>query len=57
MPDMVHLFTFAVPCEQAYRAIATADGIRKWWTSDADQFRQSCQKDEYDNRIKNKIRF
>jgi len=36
MPDIMHLFKFAVPREQAYQAIATADGIRKWWTSDAD---------------------
>jgi hypothetical protein len=47
MPDIMHLFKFAVPREQGYQAIATA----------ADQFRQSCQKDEYDNRIKNKTRF
>ena len=36
MPDIMHLFKFAVPREQAYQAIATADGVRKWWTSDAD---------------------
>jgi hypothetical protein len=36
MPDIMHLFKFAVPREQAYQAIATADGIRIWWTSDAD---------------------
>ena len=36
MPDIMHLFKLAVPREQAYEAIATADGVRKWWTSDAD---------------------
>src|SRR5450432_3234068 len=36
MPDIMHLVKFAVPREQACQAIATADGIRKWWTSDAD---------------------
>jgi hypothetical protein len=28
MPDIMHLFKFAVPREQAYQAIATADGVR-----------------------------
>ena len=31
MPDIMHLFKFAVPREQAYQAIATANGVPKSW--------------------------
>ncbi len=36
MPDIMHLLRIAVPTERVYEALTTADGIRNWWTRDAD---------------------
>ena len=35
MPDILHLLTIRAPRERVYAALATADGIRSWWTRDA----------------------
>jgi uncharacterized protein YndB with AHSA1/START domain len=34
MPDIAHLIKIRVTPERVYQAIATADGIRNWWTRD-----------------------
>ena len=36
MPDIMHLVHLDVPVQQVWSAIATADGVRRWWTDDAD---------------------
>lgn len=36
MADILHLLRINVPREQVYRAIARAEGVRQWWTRDAD---------------------
>jgi uncharacterized protein YndB with AHSA1/START domain len=36
MPDILHLIRIAAPPPLVYRALTTADGIRRWWTRDAD---------------------
>jgi uncharacterized protein YndB with AHSA1/START domain len=36
MPDVVHLVKLRVPMERTYAALTTAEGIRRWWTRDAD---------------------
>lgn len=36
MPDILHFIRIRVPVEQVYRAITTAEGVRSWWTRDAD---------------------
>ena len=36
MPDILHLIKINVPIERVYQAIATAEGIRNWWTREAD---------------------
>jgi uncharacterized protein YndB with AHSA1/START domain len=35
MPDIMHSLKINAPAEKVYQAIATADGIRNWWTRDA----------------------
>jgi uncharacterized protein YndB with AHSA1/START domain len=35
MPDIMHLIKIATSPERAYQAVATAEGIRNWWTRDA----------------------
>ena len=35
MPDIVHSVTIHGRPESVYRAVATAEGIRGWWTRDA----------------------
>ena len=35
MPDIMHSLKIQAPPEEAYAAVATADGIRQWWTRDA----------------------
>jgi uncharacterized protein YndB with AHSA1/START domain len=36
MPDIMHLIKIHASPEQVYQAPTTAEGIRNWWTSDAD---------------------
>ncbi len=36
MPDIMHLIRISVPPEHVYAALTTAEGIRNWWTRDAD---------------------
>lgn len=36
MADILHLIKIHAPCEQVYQAIATAEGVRNWWTRDTD---------------------
>src|SRR5215813_12767211 len=35
MPDIMHTLKIHASPEQVYDAIATAEGIRNWWTRDA----------------------
>jgi uncharacterized protein YndB with AHSA1/START domain len=35
MQDIMHLIRIHAPSEHVYKAITTADGIRRWWTRDA----------------------
>ncbi len=35
MPDIMHTLKIKTSPDQVYRAIATAEGIRDWWTRDA----------------------
>jgi hypothetical protein len=34
MPDIMHLIKIHASFERAYQALATAEGIRNWWTHD-----------------------
>lgn len=36
MPDIHHLLRIQAPCEKVYAALTTAEGIRNWWTRDAE---------------------
>ncbi len=36
MPDIMHLLKIGVSKEKVYEALITAEGIRSWWTRDAD---------------------
>lgn len=36
MPDIMHLINIHTPPERVYQALTTAEGIRNWWTRDAD---------------------
>ena len=36
MADILHLIRINAPREKVYEAIATADGVRNWWTRDTD---------------------
>ncbi len=36
MADILHLIKIHAPREKVYQTIATAEGIRNWWTRDAD---------------------
>lgn len=36
MPDIMHLVRINTSPERVYQAITTAEGIRNWWTRDAD---------------------
>jgi uncharacterized protein YndB with AHSA1/START domain len=36
MPDIMHRIKIPAPPERIYQALTTADGIRNWWTRDAD---------------------
>ncbi|MBV8750595.1 MAG: SRPBCC domain-containing protein [Candidatus Eremiobacteraeota bacterium] len=36
MADIMHLLTIDAPPERVYEALTTSDGIRSWWTRDAD---------------------
>ena len=36
MPDVMHLIRIRATPERLYTALSTADGIRNWWTRDAD---------------------
>jgi uncharacterized protein YndB with AHSA1/START domain len=36
MPDIMHLIKINASAEQVYRALTTSEGIRNWWTRDAD---------------------
>jgi len=35
MPDIMHTLKINTPADRVYEAIATAEGIRNWWTRDA----------------------
>jgi len=36
MPDIMHLLKVEAPRERVYEVLTTAEGIRNWWTRDAD---------------------
>jgi uncharacterized protein YndB with AHSA1/START domain len=36
MPDILHFLRIQAAPERVYQAITTAEGIRNWWTRDAD---------------------
>lgn len=36
MADIMHLVKIAAPPERVYEALTTTEGIRNWWTRDAD---------------------
>jgi uncharacterized protein YndB with AHSA1/START domain len=36
MPDIMHLIQIDASPERVYRTLTTAEGIRNWWTRDAD---------------------
>jgi uncharacterized protein YndB with AHSA1/START domain len=36
MPDILHYIKIEAEPERAFRAISTSEGIRSWWTRDAD---------------------
>ena len=36
MPDIMHLLKIKATPERVYQALTTAEGIRNWWTRDAD---------------------
>jgi uncharacterized protein YndB with AHSA1/START domain len=36
MADILHFIKIRAPREKVYQALTTADGIRHWWTRDAD---------------------
>jgi uncharacterized protein YndB with AHSA1/START domain len=36
MPDILHLVKIQASPERVYRALTTSEGIRNWWTRDAD---------------------
>lgn len=36
MAEILHLIKINAPREQVYQAITTAEGVRNWWTRDAD---------------------
>ena len=36
MPDILHRLTIHAPPERVFEALTTAEGIRNWWTRDAD---------------------
>lgn len=36
MPDILHLIRIHASRERVYDAVTTAEGIRSWWTRDAD---------------------
>jgi uncharacterized protein YndB with AHSA1/START domain len=36
MPDIMHLIKIRVTPSRVYEALTTAEGIRSWWTRDAD---------------------
>ena len=41
MPDIMHRIKIPAPPEQVYQALTTADGIRNWWTRDAELDQQT----------------
>jgi uncharacterized protein YndB with AHSA1/START domain len=36
MADIMHLVKIAAPLERVYEALTTTEGIRNWWTRDAE---------------------
>lgn len=36
MPDILHMLTIHASAERVYEALTSAEGIRNWWTRDAD---------------------
>lgn len=36
MPDIMHLVRIHAPPERVYQALTTEEGIRNWWTRDAE---------------------
>ena len=36
MPDILHLISIGAPREAVYGALTTPEGVRAWWTRDAD---------------------
>jgi uncharacterized protein YndB with AHSA1/START domain len=36
VPDIMHLIRIRTSSERVYQALTTAEGIRNWWTRDAD---------------------
>ncbi len=59
MPDVMHLLRIGAAPERVYRAITTAEDVRKWWTRDCDLDETVCGAGEfrfYDNRVVTKVR-
>jgi uncharacterized protein YndB with AHSA1/START domain len=38
MPDIMHLVKINASPERVYQALTTPEGIRNWWTRDADLY-------------------
>jgi uncharacterized protein YndB with AHSA1/START domain len=36
MPDIMHLVSFEAAPEKVFAALSTGEGVRAWWTADAD---------------------
>lgn len=36
MQDIMHLIRIRVPPERVYQTLTTSEGIRNWWTRDAE---------------------
>ena len=51
MPDIMHRIKIPAPPEQVYQALTTADGIRNWWTRDAELDQQTGEFGFYGRRF------
>lgn len=40
MPDIMHLVSFKTAPDSVFAALTTAEGVRAWWTADADLDRE-----------------
>ena len=51
MPDILHLLTIHASPERVFQALATAEGIRNWWTRDADFFKGTAVESKLPGRV------